>query len=214
MTRIAPCVVLLVLVLGCSSTPAPVDAGRDAGPTAPLCIARGLCVALAGAPPPPSGFTSDSCYDGCNWCTCTAEGELDYCTARACLDGGRPTDSGVDAAVETDSGVDAAVDTDAGIDCSTIGCGAPTICGEACTEPCGCCPCADGEEMGATHVCSGGCFAPRGTGATGDVCTATPDCASGLSCCYPCGIPGCTNVCEPTCTAGDPACSGGCLLRP
>jgi hypothetical protein len=101
---------------------------------------------------------------------------------------------------------------DANVNCAVIGCGAPPICGTACDAPCGCCPCADGTEMG-SYVCQGGCWAPRGTGTDGSACSMTSDCGSGLSCCYPCGIPGCTNQCTPTCTPGSPGCSGGCVLH-
>lgn len=59
------------------------------------------------------------------------------------------------------------------------------------------------------------CRAPTGTLAEGESCgDGLATCGAGLSCCYPCGIPGCTNVCEPTCTEGSPGCSGGCMLRP
>ena len=59
-----------------------------------------------------------------------------------------------------------------------------------------------------------------GAGAVGAICAGAPDsavavtCAPGLACCYPCGIPGCANQCEPTCHTGDPGCAGGCLQRP
>lgn len=39
-------------------------------------------------------------------------------------------------------------------------------------------------------------------------------CGPDLSCCYPCGIPGCADTCEPTCNPAEPACSGGCYLYP
>lgn len=110
---------------------------------------------------------------------------------------------------------DARVEVDTGIDCSTIGCGAPPVCGEACDAPCGCCPCAEGEVVdrgGTAYVCTGGCYAPRG-GESGDPCSGSAECGPGLSCCYPCGIPGCMNVCEPSCAEGTPGCAGGCLLR-
>lgn len=38
------------------------------------------------------------------------------------------------------------------------------------------------------------------------------NCGEGLSCCYPCGIPGCSNQCEPSCTSE--GCFEGCALRP
>jgi hypothetical protein len=52
---------------------------------------------------------------------------------------------------------------DAGIDCSTVGCGAAPVCGQACAAPCGCCPCgvndywiADGKGL----QCAGSCYSP------------------------------------------------------
>lgn len=127
-----------------------------------------------------------------------------------------PSDASGPDALGSDARAPDAPTADSGLDCSTIGCGPPPICGDACDAPCGCCPCGDGEEMsagGVQYVCAGGCWAPRGTGSAGDPCSGSTDCGAGLSCCYPCGIPGCTNVCEPTCDSGDPGCSGGCLLR-
>lgn len=67
-----------------------VDAGAlDAGtPRAPL--PREACGCEGGPPPPPGMDPATTCYDGCNWCTCTAEG-LANCTARACWpDAGPP----------------------------------------------------------------------------------------------------------------------------
>lgn len=47
----------------------------------------------------------------------------------------------------------------------------------------------------------------------GDLCGGDlGECGRGLSCCYPCGIPGCENVCTPTCY--DDWCSGGCPMYP
>lgn len=136
----------------------------------------------------------------------------DGATLDADDDAGEP-----DGAARADGGGDAASDDDAGIDCSVIGCGAPVVCGEACDAPCGCCPCGDGEEImrgGTSYVCTGGCYQQRGTGMSGSPCAMTADCGSGLSCCYPCGIPGCSNACEPSCAEGTPGCAGGCLARP
>ena len=45
-------------------------------------------------------------------------------------------------------------------------------------------------------------------------CDSHDDCPTGELCCYPCGIPGCDNICEPTCPPGTPGCFGGCYLRP
>ena len=39
-------------------------------------------------------------------------------------------------------------------------------------------------------------------------------CAPGLACCYPCGIPGCSNRCQTPCPAGSPGCFNGCPLVP
>ena len=49
----------------------------------------------------------------------------------------------------------------------------------------------------------------------GDICDPGASlCGTGLSCCYPCGIPGCDNVCEVTCAPSDPGCIDGCFIRP
>jgi hypothetical protein len=47
------------------------------------------CVMEPAPPAPPPSYNPDFvCYDGCNWCYCTAEG-LVFCTARGCSpDGG------------------------------------------------------------------------------------------------------------------------------
>lgn len=60
--------------------------------------------------------------------------------------------------------------------------------------------------------------AADGTDATGGVgakCQdpSDPPCGSGLVCCYPCGIPGCTNKCMTPCAEG-PGCTNGCPLLP
>lgn len=39
-------------------------------------------------------------------------------------------------------------------------------------------------------------------------------CQVGLACCYPCGVPGCEDICEVVCDPAHPACVDGCLLRP
>lgn len=49
------------------------------------------------------------------------------------------------------------------------------------------------------------------------VCGSSADggqCAKGLACCYPCGIPDCSFVCTTPCDAGEPACVNGCLQVP
>lgn len=44
-------------------------------------------------------------------------------------------------------------------------------------------------------------------------CESADDCAEGQVCCYPCGIPGCENVCQEPCEEG-PGCGGGCPQVP
>lgn len=49
------------------------------------------------------------------------------------------------------------------INCALVGCAMPPLCATRCKEPCGCCPCADGQSQtinGAQYVCAGGCYAP------------------------------------------------------
>ncbi len=49
-----------------------------------------MCAECVAGPDAPPGFDAElACYDGCNWCYCTADG-LVSCTARACGDGGTP----------------------------------------------------------------------------------------------------------------------------
>jgi hypothetical protein len=78
-----------------------------------------------------------------------------------------------------------------------------------------------GEGGGETS--SGGGEASSGGGETssggeassgGGACATSDDCGSGFSCCYPCGIPGCERVCEPSCEEGRPGCANGCMMRP
>jgi hypothetical protein len=49
---------------------------------------------------------------------------------------------------------------------------------------------------------------PEGSLESGAACTSDLECAVGLKCCYPCGIPGCTNECIP------PGPGGSCPLFP
>src|SRR5262245_18817583 len=89
MLRLAGALVLLGLVSsGCRPTAGGSgDAGGDGGGTHPAqrCIDRGLCTVPTSVP---AGVSMDSCYDGCNWCTCNSAGALESCTARACGDAG------------------------------------------------------------------------------------------------------------------------------
>jgi hypothetical protein len=67
-------------------------------------------------------------------------------------------------------------------------------------------------DAGVDGGASGG---DAGVLASGDLCDPSAShCGPGLACCYPCGIPECSYVCEPACAAGDPGCFGGCELRP
>ncbi len=76
----------------------------------------------------------------------------------------------------------------------------------------GCCMCPPGSVDRAVDCRpdAGPDGLPEGAACGGDLGT----CAEGLSCCYPCGIPGCENRCEPTCAPGTPGCFDGCFLRP
>lgn len=172
----------------------------------PATLALALCLgACGGGTSPSDGGPSD------------ASARSDAAREDAGARDAGSSDAALPDAALPDAGSDASVGGDSGLDCSVIGCGPPTVCGDACDAPCGCCPCGDGEEVtigGEPYVCAGGCYAPRGGGGEGDACDGAADCGAGLSCCYPCGIPGCENVCEPTCEPGTPGCAGGCLLRP
>jgi hypothetical protein len=82
----------------------------------------------------------------------------------------------------------------------------------------GACPDSSGPAL--TAQCLGGMWTLKancgGGIPAGQPCGNAEDggpCAAGLSCCYPCGIPGCTNTCTPTCDPSDPDCIGGCPLK-
>jgi hypothetical protein len=57
--------------------------------------------------------------------------------------------------------------------------------------PCGVCP-AVGPCIEIACVTGG---AGNGGSTAGQTCAVTADCIAGLTCCYPCGTPGCTNRC-------------------
>lgn len=76
----------------------------------------------------------------------------------------------------------------------------------------------DGTKSDGTHPARAVCVDAVCTStfglASGDGCTPGGDpCGAGLACCYPCGIPGCTNRCEPACKDGQPGCSNGCWMK-
>ncbi|MCC7539816.1 MAG: hypothetical protein IT379_26575, partial [Deltaproteobacteria bacterium] len=90
----------------------------------------------------------------------------------------------------------------------------PYVCVRACGEEpfyVGCCACPEGSIDSFID-----CRPDAGPGlGPGEPCGGDRGmCGAGLSCCYPCGIPGCDNLCEPTCDESTPGCAGGCLLRP
>jgi hypothetical protein len=81
------------------------------------------------------------------------------------------------------------------INCAAVGCGPPPVCGSACSAPCGCCICADGERQD-DLVCRGGCYAA----VDGGVLDGAVDDGNAFSSCTPSGA---------TCGAGS-ACIEGC----
>ena len=95
------------------------------------------------------------------------------------------------------------------------GCGAPGSMGVCQTRPqgctadcpgvCGCdgqfyCNVCDANAMGVDTGDSTSCSPGDGGQNTG--CSSDFDCQSGLKCCYPCGIPGCSNACIPPDSSG------------
>jgi len=96
------------------------------------------CAGAGCALPPVCGV---GCTARCGCCSCAdgqtfpINGRLHVCKG-GCFE--PVTDDG---SVARDAGPD----TSEPIDCSNVGCAPPTACDEACTAPCGCCRCADGE---------------------------------------------------------------------
>ena len=72
----------VIFVFATCATLAACSPSSGAAVSAPL--AREACGCTEGPPPPPGMDPATTCYDGCNWCTCTADG-LVNCTARSCL---------------------------------------------------------------------------------------------------------------------------------
>ncbi|MEJ7728387.1 MAG: hypothetical protein WKG00_04150 [Polyangiaceae bacterium] len=62
---------------------------------------------------------------------------------------------------------------------------------------------------------AGGAGVGGGAG-EGEVCAGSviQTCATGLVCCYPCGIPDCDSLCSVPCSPDEPGCRGGCPLVP
>jgi hypothetical protein len=87
----------------------------------------------------------------------------------------------------------------------------PDACPEDCPGVCGC------DRQRYCNVCSAnmvgvdtsnGTECSTGDGGAGTLCGSDFECAPGLKCCYPCGIPGCENQCM------TPAPDGHCPLFP
>lgn len=106
-----------------------------------------------GAPP----LCSTGCQETCGCCSC-GEGEVVndpqhgplVCNG-GCYEPAMPDGGSGDASDE--------------MDCSLVGCGPPPLCGEACSEFCGCCNCAPNETFmmdGKTYKCAadGECYEP------------------------------------------------------
>ncbi|NUN15015.1 MAG: hypothetical protein HUU55_15405 [Myxococcales bacterium] len=114
-------------------------------------------------------------------------------------------------------------------------CADPKTCKLGCAEDCDCysydknfsslceetCETCDNYWQCVSGVCTEACgpvpdpISACEGGQVGDPCG--PDggeCASGLACCYPCGIPDCTFTCTEPCPTGTPGCFGGCFLFP
>lgn len=71
--------------------------------------------------------------------------------------------------------------------------GCPSSCPETATTVCDCV----GGACEVVHSDGGASDGgPRPDAAVGTACTSDSECGSGLLCCYPCGIPGCTNACS------------------
>lgn len=184
-----------LLLQGCGEDGSDVDCSTAGCALAPVC-GQG-CDAPCGCCPCVEGDTVD------------IGGELHACTADGCYAPSPQVDAGQDASTADDAGVDS------GVDCALVGCGAPSICGQ-CDAPCGCCACGEGSTTtigGTEYTCSGGCYVET-AGGEGSTCGSSGDCGEGLSCCYPCGVPGCDDLCQPTCDPSSPSCVDGCVAVP
>jgi hypothetical protein len=105
----------------------------------------------------PAPLCSTGCQETCGCCPC-AEGDVmsdpqngSLVCKGGCYEPAMPDGGASDASDE--------------MDCSLVGCGPPPLCGQACSEFCGCCNCAPGEMFmmdGKTFKCSadGECYEP------------------------------------------------------
>jgi len=201
MLRPALLVSMLGLPLGSACGQASSDAGppadsRDAtdatsgsggshGGADAACVAEGdRCV--AGSPVVPCLLGYDCCR---NICGCAADGRVG-CRIVCGPEYGSGGNCGTDGAAGSVCPVSPSAA--AGTPCSTEG----MTCSEGCTDRCSFCNlirCQSGAwqrlEVFPDPSCGDGGLE------AGATCTSDQDCASGLKCCYPCGIPDCQNVC-------------------
>ncbi len=85
--------------------------------------------------------------------------------------------------------------------------------GTTCTNPM-VCDVLSGQMCGALMAAPGTCQALPPSG-QGEPCGQYGgQCLSGLACCYPCGVPGCINVCQVPCDPQEPWCANGCAMMP
>lgn len=86
--------------------------------------------------------------------------------ASGCLSGGAPPGPAT-----TDAGEDA--DRSSPAECANFGCAAPPPCGQACTDPCGCCPNLTCEDAGASDASPADATASDASGhdASGGACS-------------------------------------------
>jgi hypothetical protein len=104
-----------------------------------------------------------------------------------------------------------------GIDCSQAGCAQAPMCDVGCTDPCGCCPCAEGDVIhvdGGSLVCHGGCYSfiadDAGSGFCGGLIGA--QCPADSWCDLPngCGFPDAPGQCKKKPLGCDADCPGVC----
>lgn len=76
------------------------------------------------------------------------------------------------------------------------------------------CDVLSGQMCGALMAAPGECV-PLPPAQLGEPCGQQGgECASGLACCYPCGMPGCTFRCSAPCDPSEPWCVDGCAMMP
>jgi hypothetical protein len=180
--------------------------GSDGGPDA-ACAAEGdRCV--QGSPVLPCLVGYDCCM---NICDCAADGRVDchiacgpqYGSGGNC---GADGSAGSAGAIGDGGDVCPVSPLDAiGTRCTTAG----LTCAEGCTDRCSFCNlirCQGGTWQQIEAFPDPSC--EDGGLEAGATCTSDQDCASGLKCCYPCGIPDCQNVCM------TPDIRGSCPLFP